>query len=122
MNLTQFRQSIGQWKARIFGHAPAEQPYGRQGIEELATAIREFGRMRQEHSGSHSVLLSVGELAMRLRETTQTILEALGVLRDQGRAEETGARGRWKLHFSVPGERAPDGAVRRLPDAEELRR
>jgi hypothetical protein len=63
----------------------------------------EYGRMRQEHYGSHSVLLGAGEVAMRLRETTHTIVKALGVLRDQGRAEETGAHGRWRLRFSVPG-------------------
>jgi len=44
--------------------------------------------MRQEHYGSHPVLLGVGDVAMRLRET---IVKAPGVLRDQGRAEETGA-------------------------------
>jgi predicted nucleic acid-binding OB-fold protein len=55
-------------------------------MEQLAAAIIEYGRMRQEHYGSHPVLLGVGEVAMRLRETAPTIVKALGVLRDQGRA------------------------------------
>ena len=84
MNLTQIRQSIRHLKARVFGLPPAEQQYGRQELEELATAIREFGRMRQEHYGSRSIVLGAGELAMRLRETTRTIVKALEVLRDQG--------------------------------------
>jgi hypothetical protein len=121
VNIIQFRQSIGHLKARIFGLA-AEQQYGRQEMEDLATAIIEYGRMRQVHSGSQSVLLGAGEVAMRLRETTHTIIKAFGVLRDQGRAEETGARGRWRLRFSVPGKQAPDRAVRKLPGPDELRR
>lgn len=121
MNLRQFRQSIGHLKTRIFGLAPAEQQYGQQEMEQLTAAIIEYGRMRQEN-GSHSVLLGAGEVAMRLRETTHTIVEALGMLRDQGRAEETGARGRWRLRFSVPGEQAPERAVREVPSADELRR
>jgi hypothetical protein len=102
MNLRQFRQSIGHLKTRIFGLAPTDEPYGRQEMEQLAAAIIEYGRMRQEHYGSHPVLLGVGEVAMRLRETTPTIVKALGVLRDQGRAEETGAPGRWSLPYRVP--------------------
>jgi hypothetical protein len=42
---------------------------------------------------------------MRLRETTSTIVKALGVLRDQGRAEETSTRGRWRLHSTGPASR-----------------
>lgn len=122
MTLTQFRQSIGQLKTRIFGLAPAEQQYGGQEMDELATAIIEYGRMRQEHYGSRSVLLGAGELAMRLRETSPTIIKALGVLRDRGRAEETGTHGRWRLLFTVHGEQPPDTAARELPSAAELRR
>jgi hypothetical protein len=119
MNLRQFQQSIGHLKTRMFGLAPAEQQYGRQEMEQLAAAIIEYGRMRQEHYRSHSVFLGAGEVAMRLRETTLTIVKALGVLRDQGRAEETGAHGRWRLHFTEPREQAPDRALRELPSADE---
>jgi hypothetical protein len=121
MNLTHFRQSIGDLKARIFGLAPAEQQDGRQEIEELAIAISEYGRMRQEHYGSRSVLLGAGELAMRLRETTPTIVKVLRVLRDQGRAEETGTRGRWRLRSTVPTEQAPYRAPGDVSRPEELR-
>ncbi|MGC2195514.1 MAG: hypothetical protein WA628_12625 [Terriglobales bacterium] len=109
-------------KTRIFRLAPAEQQYGRQEMEQLVAAIIEYGRMRQGHYGSHSVLLGAGEVAMRLRETTPTIVKALEVLRDQGRAEETGAHGRWRLRFGVPGEQPPDRAVREVSNADELRR
>jgi len=105
MNLSQIRQRIAHLKTRIFGFVSPEQPYGRQEMDELATAITEYGRMRQKHYGSGSVVLGAGELAMRLRETTQTILKALDVLRNQGRAEETGPHGRWRLLPIVPGER-----------------
>jgi len=91
-------------------------------MDELATAITEYGRMRQEHYGSRSVVLGAGELAMRLRETTQTIVKVLEVLRGQGRAQETGAPGRWKLLSPVPGEQALDGASGEVARLEELRR
>jgi hypothetical protein len=48
-NLAKIRQIIGHLKTRIFGFAPAGQLHGRQEIDELATAITEYGRMRQEH-------------------------------------------------------------------------
>ena len=122
MNLTQIRQSIGHLKARVFGLPPVEKQYARQEMEELATAIREYGRMRQKHYGSRSVLLGAGELAMRLRETTQTIVEALGVLKDQGGAEETGAHGRWRLQFTVPAEQAREITSGEVARPAELRR
>jgi len=64
MNLRYFGQSIGHLKTRTFGLAPTEQPYGREQMEQLAAAIIEYGRMRQEHYGSQ-VLLGVGEVPMR---------------------------------------------------------
>ena len=122
MNLSKIRQSIRCLKAKIFGFASPEQPYGRQEMDELATAITEYGRMRQEHYGSRSVVLSTGELAMRLRETTQTVVKALEVLKDQGRAQETGAHGRWRLLFTVPGEQMLDPAPVEVARPDELRR
>jgi hypothetical protein len=56
---------------------------------------------------------------MRLRETPQTIVKALGMLRDQGCAEETGIRGRWRLHFAAPGSRC--GTVHREKVAKATR-
>lgn len=122
MNLTQIRQSIGHLKRRIFGLAKLEQQYGRQEMEELATAICEYGRMRHSHYGSRSVPLGAGELAMRLRESTHSIVKALGLLRDQGRAEETGTHGRWRLLFTVPGEQVPDRASGHDSSSDELHR
>ena len=107
--------------ARAFGRPPAEQQHGRQQMEELALAIREYGRMRQEHYGSRSVLLGPDELAMRLRETTQTIERALGVLRDQGSAEETGTHGRWRLYFTVSEAQVRDRPSREVVRPPELR-
>src|ERR1700675_4047474 len=86
MNLKPFRQSIGHLRAKLFKLAPAEQPYGQQEMEQLAAEIIEYGRMKQKHYGSHSVVLAAGELATRLRESTHTIVKALVVLREQGRA------------------------------------
>jgi|ERR1700675_934780 len=122
MNLKPFRQSIGHLRAKLFKLAPAEQPYGQQEMEQLAAEIIEYGRMKQKHYGSHSVVLAAGELATRLRESAHTIVKALVVLREQGRAEETGAQGCWRLHFSAPGEQMPNSAVRELSSADELRR
>src|ERR1700745_2979706 len=82
MNFRPFRHSIKYWKARIFKLASVEHPYSQQEVEQLAAEIIEYGRMRQEHHGSHSVLLSCGEMAMRLRETSNTIVrrsECLGI-------------------------------------------
>jgi hypothetical protein len=122
MNRAKIRQSIRRLKTRIFGFAPAGPPHGRQEMDELATAITEYGRMRLELYGSRSVVLGAGELAMRLRETTQTIVEALGVLRDQGGAEETGAHGRWRLQFTEPSEQAREITSGEVARPAELRR
>jgi len=122
MNRAKIRQSIRRLKTKIFGFAPAGPPHGRQEMDELATAITEYGRMRLEHYGSRSVVLGAGELAMRSRETTQTIVKALEVLRDQGRAQETAAHGRWRLLFTVPGEQTLDSASGDVARPEELRR
>ena len=122
MILPKVRQSIRHLKARVFGFTPADQPYGPQEMDELATAITEYGRMRQELFGSRSVVLGAGELAMRLRETVQTIVKALEVLRDQGRAQEADAHGRWRLLTTVPGKQTLDGASGVVASSEELRR
>jgi hypothetical protein len=45
--------------------------------------------------------VGVNEMAMRLRETTSAIAGALELLKDQGRAEETSVRGRWRLHVTA---------------------
>jgi hypothetical protein len=55
--------------------------------------------------------IGVGEVAMRLRESTHTIVKALAVLKQQGRAEETHIRERWRLHLSVHAEQEPGNPV-----------
>lgn len=97
-------------RTRILGIAQAGQHYSPQEKEQLAEAIVEYGRMRQEHYGSRQVMVGVEEMGMRLRETTRTIVEALEVLKDQGRAEETSMRGRWRLHLTVHREQGLDHA------------
>ena len=112
MYFKHLQRAIGRATARIFGLASAEQQYGPREMEQLAEAIVEYGRMRQEHYGSRAVLVGAGEVAMRLRETTHTIVKALGLLKEQGRAEETGARGRWRLHLTEYAEQGPGNAYR----------
>jgi hypothetical protein len=48
---------------------------------------------------------------MPLRETTQVIIQAMGVLEQQGRAEETSVRGRWRL-LTAHREQGRDRPVR----------
>ncbi len=122
MNFRPFRHSVRYLKARISKLATVEQPYSLQEMEQLAAEIIEYGRMRQPHYGSHSVLLSSGEMAMRLRETSNTIVKALAMLRDQGRAEEIGSQGCWRVRFRVPPEQPADRAVREVPGTDELGR
>jgi hypothetical protein len=107
MYFRHFQHAIGHMKARIFGYAPAEQQYSPREIEQVAQAIVEYGRMRKEHDRSRAVLIGAGEVAMRLRESRRTIVKALAVLKEQGRAEETHVRGRWRLHLTVHAEQEP---------------
>jgi hypothetical protein len=104
MYLKQFQRVIDRVKARIFGLAPAEQQYPQE-KEQLAEAIMAFGRMKHEDDSSHDVLVGVNEMAMRLRETTSAIAGALELLKEQGRAEETSVRGRWRLHLTAQCDR-----------------
>jgi hypothetical protein len=104
MHFKHFQHALAAIKTKFFGLPPAEQKYSPREIEQLAEAIVEYGRMSQQHYGSRVVLVGAGEVAMRLRETTQVIAKALVVLKEQGRAEETGARGRWRLHLTVHAE------------------
>jgi hypothetical protein len=104
MHFKHFQHALAGIKTKIFGLPPAEQRYNPREIEQLAEAIVEYGRMSQHHYGSRVVLVGAGEVAMRLRETTQVIAKALAMLKEQGRAEETGARRRWRLHLTVHAE------------------
>jgi hypothetical protein len=88
-------------KTKIFGLRPAEQKYSPREIEQLAEAIVEYGRMSQQHYGSRVVLVGAGEVAMRLRETTQVIAKALAVV------EGTGPRGRNRRRADAGGYISP---------------
>jgi hypothetical protein len=99
-------------KTRILGVAQAAPQYAPQEVKQLAEAIVAFGRVRQQPHGSRQVIVGVEEMGMRLRETTHTIVEALEVLKDQGRAEETSMRGRWRLHLTMHREQGRDHATR----------
>lgn len=114
MYFQRLQHAIGRVKGRIFGLAPAEQSYGPREMEQLAEAIVEYGRMKQEHYGSHAVLVGAGEVATRLRETTHVIVKVLGMLKEQGRAEETGVRGSWQLHLTAHAEQGPDNPFREV--------
>ena len=98
MHFKYLQHAISRINAKILGRAPAEQ-YGPREIEQLAETIVDYVRMRQEHYGAHAVQVGAGDLAMRLRETTHVIIQALGMLKEQGRAEETRVRGRWRLRL-----------------------
>jgi hypothetical protein len=63
--------------------------------------------MKQALYGSGAVLIGVGEVATRLRESTHTMVKALAVMKQQGRAAETHVRGRCRLHLSVMRSRNP---------------
>jgi len=122
MNFRSFRHPIKHLQARIFTLASVGQPYSQPEVEQLAAEIIEYGRMRQEHHGSHSVLLNSGEMAIRLRETSNTIVKALGMLRDPGRAEEIGS-GSWRVHFRVSTRpHALQRANREVPTRDKLDR
>src|ERR1700757_699091 len=63
------------------------------------------------------------ELGTRLRETSKTIVKALAMLRDQGRAEEIGFAGlllECALQRYPRGEHASDNTVRKVPSTDEL--
>ena len=69
---------------------------------QLAETIIEHGRMHQsfyEHRMEY-LMVETKELAFRLRETPETIEDALQILRATGRAERYDRHGRWKLRLA----------------------
>lgn len=107
MHFKYLQHAISRINAKILGRAPAEQQYGPREMEQLAETIVDYVRMRQEHYGAHAVQVGAGDLAMRLRETTHVIIQALRMLKEQGRAEETRVRGRWRLRLIGRAESGP---------------
>jgi hypothetical protein len=107
-----WQHTIRGLTTRIFSRAATEQECGPRETEQLADAIVEYGRMRQEHYGSREILVGAGEVAMRLRETTHTIVKVLETLTHEGRAEETIVPGRWRLFLPVPLAPQPGQPIR----------
>ena len=70
---------------------------------QLSEAILDLGRMLQSYYARplDYVMVEIAELAFRLRETPQTIEDALLLLKDMGCADPYDRHGRWILH---PGE------------------
>jgi hypothetical protein len=69
---------------------------------ELSEAIIDHGRMHQSYYKSPVayVMVETKELAFRLRETPETIEDALRLLQVMGRAEPYDQSGRWKLRLA----------------------
>jgi len=62
-------------------------------------------------------------MAMRFEKPPYTIVKALGMLRDQGRAEQIGPQGCWRVRSILsPREHASDSTVREVPATNELGR
>ncbi len=68
-------------------------------IEELAQSVLDYGRMRLYMYPKQEVVVEVGELAFRLRETPRTINKVLSLLESQRRAKRTELDGLWRLEF-----------------------
>jgi hypothetical protein len=69
---------------------------------QLAETIIEHGQMHQafyEHRMEY-LMVETKELAFRLRETPETIEDALRLLRVMGRADRYDRHGRWKLRLA----------------------
>jgi hypothetical protein len=68
---------------------------------ELSEAIIDHARMHQSYykRPMEYVMVDTNELAFRLRETRQTIEDALRLLQVIGRAETYDRYGRWKLRL-----------------------
>jgi hypothetical protein len=74
---------------------------------QLAEIIIEHGRMHQsfyEHPMEY-VMVETKELAFRLRETPETIEDALKLLQNMDRAEPYDRHGRWKLRLAEKTDR-----------------
>jgi hypothetical protein len=75
---------------------------------QLAETITEHGRMHQSYYNNpmEYVMVETRELAFRLRETPETIEDALRLLQFMGRAQPYDRQGRWKLRLLEKIDRA----------------
>jgi hypothetical protein len=84
---------------RLERRLTVEQCYS---LLELSEAIIDHGRMLQSYYERplDYVMVEIHELGHRLRETPETVTEALLLLKDMGRAEPYDQHGRWRLHLA----------------------
>jgi hypothetical protein len=69
-----------------------------QDLEQLTSAVLEFGKMRCQFYRNEIKMVDVTELALRLRETTRAITSTLNLLEKRGLAERTDVPQRWRLY------------------------
>ena len=83
---------------RLERRLTVEQCYS---LLDLSEAVVEHGRMLQSYYERplEYAMVQIPELAHRLRETPETVTEALMLLKDMGRAEPYDRHGRWRLHL-----------------------
>ncbi len=96
-----FRRMLGQLK-RALGikqRLTIEEFYR---LLQLAEAIVDYGRMFQTYHGHSApyVIVEIEDLVTRFRETSQTMKDALLLLRDMGFAEPVDPPGCWKLRLA----------------------
>src|SRR4029077_12200903 len=72
-----------------------------QEIEDFAEQIMEYGRMIHNDTPHQRLFVNVTEVARRFREDRQRVLEALELLRTQGRADRTARSEDWKLNIPL---------------------
>ncbi len=101
MGREQFQRLLGRIRRaqRIDRRFTLEESYQ---LLELTETIMEHGRMHQsfyEHQ-MEFLMVETKDLAFRLRETPETIEDALGLLRAMGRAARYDRHGRWKLRLA----------------------
>ena len=95
---------IGRWLGslrRALRLERRQRPQELQKLTQLSEAILDHGRMLQSSYQvpmEHAVV-EVSQLAIRLRETPETITKALGLLEDMGRAERFD-RGSWRVRLA----------------------
>jgi len=75
-------------------------------VVQVSETIISHGKMLQSyfHTPMEHAMVEVPELAFRLRETPETIEDALLLLKQSGRAEACDG-GRWRLQLSNTGEK-----------------
>lgn len=98
MNVHGFREFISGLVAS-FPRFSNREP--NRGIEQLAEAIMEHGRMIREKYQFGLILVNVKELAPQFGEKPERITRALALLEEKGAARSTGGEDLWELDSST---------------------